>query len=127
MDGLNGLAARLRAFADERQWHQFHTPRNLAMAVAGEVGELLAELQWETDENVQEAMRSDAAFRQRVETELADVLIYLVRMADVMQVDLLEAAERKIDENEGRYPPKLARGNARKYTQLHPGQGVEGE
>lgn len=97
------------------------------MALAGEVGELLAELQWATDEQVQAAMASDSAFRRRVDQELADVLNYLVRLADVMQVDLLEAAERKIEENEQRYPPELARGNARKYTELCPHQGDEGE
>lgn len=114
----------MRGFADERDWDQFHTPRNLAMALAGEVGELLAELQWATDEQVLTAMRSDAPLRQRIEAELADVLNYLVRLADVMEVDLLEVAERKIDENEKRYPPELARGSTRKYTELHPDEGV---
>lgn len=127
MDELSRLAERLSAFADEREWHQFHTPRNLAMALAGEVGELLAELQWASDEQVQAAMGSDSAFRDRVEQELADVLNYLVRLADVMQVDLLEAAKRKIDENERRYPPDLARGTARKYTELHPDKGAAEE
>lgn len=123
VEELSQLSRRLGDFARAREWDQFHTPRNLAMALAGEVGELLAELQWATDEQVEAAMRSDSAFRQRVEAEFADVLNYLVRLADVMQVNLLEAAERKIDENEQRYPPELARGNARKYTEHHPDKG----
>ncbi|WP_430594059.1 nucleotide pyrophosphohydrolase [Isoptericola sp. QY 916] len=124
MDELKDLASRLREFAAERDWQQFHTPRNLAMALAGEVGELLAELQWSTDQEVGKAMRHDPDYRGRVESEMADVFSYLVRLADVMNVDLIHAALQKIDENETRYPRDLSRGNATKYTKLRPDQGA---
>lgn len=96
------LTARLRAFAEARSWERHHTPRNLALALAGEVGELCAELQW---------VRDDAPgvwpddLRARVADEVADVLIYLVRFADVCGIDPLAAAAAKIERNETRFPP----------------------
>lgn len=96
------LTARLRAFAEARSWERHHTPRNLALALAGEVGELCAELQW---------VRDDApgswpdGLRARVSDEVADVLIYLVRFADVCGIDPLAAAAAKIERNETRFPP----------------------
>ena len=109
------LAARLRLFAAEREWEQFHTPKNLSMARAGEAGELLEIFQWLTPEE-----SSDVMDRRRVAVtdELADVLIYLVRLADVLDVDLMTAAMDKVERNETRYPPGLARGNAGKYDEL---------
>ena len=104
------LAARLRQFAAERDWEQFHTPKNLAMALAGEAGELLAELQWLTPEQ-SAAVMADAAAAARVEAELADVLIYLVRLADVLEVDLVDAAHRKIDAGARRYDADMYRGS----------------
>lgn len=103
--GLADLAARLRAFADARDWHQFHTPKNLAMAIAGEAGELAAELQWLEGEESRTAVLDDPALRERVSHEMADVLIYLVRLADVAGIDLLEAANAKVAINETRFPP----------------------
>ncbi|MEV0589026.1 nucleotide pyrophosphohydrolase [Nonomuraea sp. NPDC050310] len=98
------MTERVRRFADERDWHRYHTPKNLAMALAGEVGELLAELQWLTPDEAATVMDDpDAAARLR--SELADVQIYLVRLADVLGVDLIEASHAKIDVNEGRFPP----------------------
>ena len=96
------LTARLRAFAEARSWERHHTPRNLALALAGEVGELCAELQWVRDDAL-DAWSDD--LRARVSDEVADVLIYLVRFADVCGIDLLTAAADKIERNEARFPP----------------------
>ena len=111
------LQRRLREFASSRDWVQFHTPKNLAMALAGESGELLELFQWLTpDESVQ--FGKDPVNRSRVGAELADILIYALRMADVMGVDLAAAIAAKIDLNEIRYPIDYAKGNTRKYTEM---------
>ncbi|MFE9235253.1 nucleotide pyrophosphohydrolase [Cellulosimicrobium funkei] len=115
---IEALAERIRAFAVVRDWEQFHTPKNLALALAGEVGELAAELQWRTDAQITEAAATRAPELDRVSDEMADVLIYLVRLADVLDVDLIEAANAKIDRNEQRYPEHLARGSNEKYDRL---------
>lgn len=110
---LEELAVRLREFAAARDWEQFHTPKNLAMALAGEVGELLAELQWLTPEETTRVMADpDAAARMR--SELADVTIYLVRLADLLGVDLAEAAQAKLEQSERRYNVEDFRGSTRK-------------
>ncbi|MEU7932437.1 nucleotide pyrophosphohydrolase [Micromonospora echinofusca] len=107
------LTARLRAFADERDWQQFHTPKNLAMALAGEVGELLAEFQWLTPEQATEVM-SDPEAGARVKAEIGDVMVYLTRLADVLDIDLVEAAMTKLDEVAVRYPVERAKGSVAK-------------
>ncbi|MFI6501218.1 nucleotide pyrophosphohydrolase [Nonomuraea typhae] len=113
---LGDLAARMRAFAEARDWGQFHTPKNLAMALAGEVGELVAEFQWlRPDEDL------DADARARVVAELGDVTGYLVRLADVLGVDLMAAAHAKLDQSEARYDVRTYRGSARKAPPLPPG------
>ncbi|MGH8878810.1 MAG: nucleotide pyrophosphohydrolase [Stackebrandtia sp.] len=101
MRTIEELSDTLRAFAADRDWQRFHNPKNLAMALAGEAGELLAELQWLTPD---EAAGLDDAAKSRVADEMADVLNYLVRMADVMDVDLLAACESKIARNAVRFP-----------------------
>ncbi|GAA3040791.1 nucleotide pyrophosphohydrolase [Pseudonocardia yunnanensis] len=117
MRDFEDLADRLRAFAAEREWETFHSPKNLAMALAGEVGELAAELQWLSEADAQ-PHRFDDSLRQRLADEVADVLIYLVRFADVCRIDLFTEAYAKIGRNESRYPVELSRGNAVKYTSL---------
>lgn len=117
MTELEELADRLRRFAQDRDWEQFHTPKNLAMALAGEVGELLAELQWLTPEEAANVMGDpDAAGRLR--SELADAMTYLTRLADVLKVDLIEAAHAKLDQSEKRYAVETYRGSARKAPPL---------
>lgn len=106
-DGFALLRDRLRAFADARDWPRYHTPRNLALALAGEVGELVAELQWVADSEVA-AHLADPAARARLGDEVADVLIYLTRFADVCGIDLLAEANAKIDRNEKRFPPAVS-------------------
>ncbi len=96
------MAARLRAFAAARDWESFHTPKNLAMALAGEAGELLAEFQWLTPE---ESASLDEESLARVSSEMADVATYLIRLADVLGVDLIDAIHTKMTEVEIRYPP----------------------
>ncbi|PZG17298.1 nucleotide pyrophosphohydrolase [Nonomuraea aridisoli] len=108
---LEGLAERLREFARVREWEQFHTPKNLAMALAGEVGELVAEFQWLTAE---ESRSPDPETLARMRTELGDVTLYLVRLADVLGVDLMAAARAKLADNERRYDADRYRGSARK-------------
>ena len=114
-DRLDGLRDGLRRFAAERDWDQFHTPKNLAMALAGEAGEVIEHFQWLTPE---QSASLDAEARGAVAEELADVLLYLVRLADVLEVDLAEAAVRKMAINAERYPAAKARGRADKYDRL---------
>ncbi len=111
---LDRLTQRLRAFAAARDWERFHSPKNLAMALAAEAGELLAELQWLTEA---ESAALDGERLERVRLEAADVFIYLLRLADRLGIDLLDAAERKIALNEQKYPADKVRGDARKYTE----------
>lgn len=112
---LMDLTLRLRQFAAERDWERFHSPKNLAMALTGEAGELVAEFQWLTEA---ESRELDPERLARVQQEAADVLIYLVRLADQLGLDLVDAANLKIQSNSERYPVDKSRGNARKYTEL---------
>ncbi len=111
MHELETLRQRLRAFAAARDWEQFHSPKNLASALIVEAAELLEHFQWLT----QQQSRSLPPERLRaVEEEIADVLLYLVRLADLLGVDLMQAAERKIALNEKKYPAEEVRGSAEK-------------
>ena len=103
MSDLTAIRDRLRTFADARDWDQFHTPKNLSMAIAGEAGELLAEFQWLTPE---QSTKLTAEKLRDVEMEIADVAIYLVRLADVLGLDIYEATMAKIAINESRFPPQ---------------------
>jgi NTP pyrophosphatase (non-canonical NTP hydrolase) len=112
VDSLVRLRDALREFAAARDWDQFHTPRNLATALSVEAAELLEPFQWLTDA---EADRLPPETRAAVEQEMADVLLYLVRLADRMGVDLEQAALAKIELNGRKYPAEQVRGSARKY------------
>lgn len=114
---LADLTHRLRTFAAERDWDQFHSPKNLSMALAGEAGELLELFQWLTQEESQ-ALADSPEEMARVREEVADILIYLVRLADKLGIDLEEAAVEKIEKNVERYPVDKARGKATKYHDL---------
>jgi len=114
MQSLDELRQRLRAFATERDWEQFHSPKNLAMALIVEAGELVEHFQWLTQA---QSLTLAPDKRELVAQELADVLIYLVRLADRLDVDLLAAAERKLALNAEKYPAERARGSARKYDE----------
>jgi NTP pyrophosphatase (non-canonical NTP hydrolase) len=112
---LADLAARLRAFAEERDWEQFHAPKNLAMALAVEAAELMEHFQW-LSERESASLAPEA--KARVAEELADVFIYTVRLADRLGVELEPAVEAKIRANAAKYPVEKSRGNKTKYTDL---------
>ncbi len=114
-DPLRELAQALRRFADERDWDQFHAPKNLAMALSVEAAELLEHFQWLGED---ESRRLPAKKLAQVSDEMADVLLYLVRLADKLDVDLAAAARRKMQVNAQKYPPERARGTSRKYAEL---------
>ena len=114
-DGLAFLRDALRRFAAERDWDQYHSPKNLAAALCVEAAELLEHFQWLT-EDASKSLSSETL--SKVNEEMADVLLYLVRLADKLDVNLLDAAKRKIELNARKYPVGKARGNSRKYTEL---------
>lgn len=111
------LQEAVALFARERDWEPFHSPKNLAMALSAEVGELVELFQWLSEDGSRRVAR-DTATSRRVRDEIADVLIYLVRLAAVLDVDLDEAVRSKLAANAHKYPVERARGNARKYTEL---------
>ena len=115
IENLEALRVRLAEFAAERDWTQFHSPKNLAMALAAEAGELLEHFQWLTE---QESAALPEETRAEVALEMADVLLFLVRIADRLQIDLLEAATKKLALNASKYPVEKARGRATKYDRL---------
>jgi dCTP diphosphatase len=110
------LRQQVAAFAQDRDWDQFHSVRNLILALVGEVGEIAEIVQWVSDDKINELLKSGG--RERLAQELADVLIYLVRVADKSGVDLAKAVSDKLAENDAKYPKDKARGNAKKYTEL---------
>ena len=115
---LSSLRADLRRFSEAREWQQFHTPKNLAMALTGEAAELQEIFQWLTAE---QSAQLDAKQRTHAEEELADVLLYLCRLADVLNIDLAAAAQAKIKRNAEKYPAEQVRGSAAKYHEYRQG------
>jgi len=113
---LNDLKRRLRDFAEARDWDQFHYPKNLSMALSAEVAEIVEHFQWLTEDQSKTLPKAKLA---EVATELADTLIYLIRLADKLDIDLLKATQSKIELNEPKYPVDKAKGNAKKYTELN--------
>ncbi len=111
MSDLEQLRERLRAFARARDWEQFHSPKNLSMALIVEAAELVEHFQWLTEA---QSTQLDPKTFQAVEEEVADVFIYLVRLSDLLGIDLLDAAARKIALNEKKYPAEEVRGSAKK-------------
>lgn len=111
------LASALDAFATERDWHQFHSPKNLVMALSGEVGELTEIFQWMSEE-ASKVAGSTPATADKVREELADVLLYLVRLADVLGIDLNDAVSKKLQLNAQKYPADKARGSSKKYNEI---------
>ncbi len=114
MRDLGELKERLRTFVAERDWDQFHSPKNLAMALSVEAAELVELFQWLTEA---ESAALDTDRRRRAAEELADVLVYLVRIADRLDIDLLQAAAEKLERNAVKYPVERVRGQARKYDE----------
>jgi dCTP diphosphatase len=114
-DVIAELREHLRQFAAERDWDQFHSPKNLAIAVSVEAGELLEHFQWFTAEQSENLSEDQLA---KVRLELADVLLYLVSLSDKLGVDLMAAAFEKLKINATKYPVELSKGSAKKYTEL---------
>jgi dCTP diphosphatase len=113
IDSLDALRQQLRDFATARAWEPYHTPKNLAMALSVEAAELLEPFQWLTAE---QSLQLSAEQHEAVRQEIADVLIYLTRLADVLGIDLLDAAADKLAINARKYPVDRAHGNANKYS-----------
>ena len=113
IDSLDTLRQRIREFAHARDWERYHTPKNLVMALSVEMAELLEPFQWLTAE---QSHQLSADQHEAVRQEVADVLIYLTRLADVLKIDLLEAAADKLAINARKYPVDKAYGNALKFT-----------
>jgi dCTP diphosphatase len=111
---LQALQQQLRDFARARDWEQFHTPKNLAMALTGEAAELQEIFQWLTAE---QSTQLNALQKAQAAEELADVLLYLCRLADVLNIDLLTAAATKLQHNAEKYPADLVRGKSAKYSE----------
>ena len=112
---LENLREQLRSFAAARDWDQFHSPKNLAMALVVEAGELLESFQWLTEEQSR-SLGPDAL--AAASDEIADVFLYLIRLSDKLGIDPVAAAQRKLLANAGKYPEDKARGNSKKYTEL---------
>ena len=115
IDSLDDLRQRIRAFAEARAWERYHTPKNLVMALSVEASELLEPFQWLTPE---QSRQLSAEQHEAVRQEIADVLIYLTRLADLLDIDLLDAAADKLAINARKYPIEKAHGNALKSTEF---------
>jgi dCTP diphosphatase len=113
---IKALQATLQEFADARGWDQFHGPKNLAMALSVEASELLEIFQWLSDDDASQIADHEVS-KQRVAEELADVAIYLLRLADKVGVDLEASIGAKIVKNGEKYPAELVYGSAKKYTE----------
>ncbi|HHF3232838.1 TPA: nucleotide pyrophosphohydrolase [Vibrio diabolicus] len=112
---LEKLTCELAKFAISRDWDKFHSPKNLSMDLSGEVGELLEVFQWLTEK---ESENLSLEQRRRVEEEVADIFLYLLRLSDKLNIDLLEVSHRKLEINESKYPINKCFGKAKKYTDL---------
>lgn len=108
------LQLKLRQFAQEREWEQFHTPKNLSMALIAEAAELLEHFQWLTPEQSQQLTEEK---KSQVGLEIADVFLYLLRLADILKLDILASARQKMLINQQKYPAQQVRGSAKKYTE----------
>ena len=114
-DSLQGLSQQLDQFAKDRDWQQFHSPKNLASALVVEAGELLEHFQWMTEE---QSRSLPPEKRDAAGAELADVLLYLTQLASALGIDPIAAAEAKLKLNAQKYPADLARGSSKKYNEL---------
>jgi NTP pyrophosphatase (non-canonical NTP hydrolase) len=110
---MDDLIKKLREFAAERDWEQFHSPKNLSMALAVEVAEIIEHFQWLTEEQTRDL---DPETLKKIREEIGDVQIYLARLADQVGISPLEAALEKLEINRHKYPPDKARGKATKST-----------
>jgi len=115
MSNLKDLENKILAFRDERDWEQFHTPKNLAISLSLEASEVLEHFQWKTDEEVKEYIKTH---KEEIGDELGDVFNYLLLLAHATDIDIIEAAENKIVKSAQKYPIDKAKGSAKKYNEL---------
>ncbi len=115
MNNFNDLTKKIISFRDNRDWNQFHTPKNLAISLSLESSEVLEHFQWKTDEEIKEYLVSH---KEEIADELGDVLNYLLLLANRADIEIVQAAENKLKKNELKYPIDKAKGNAKKYNQL---------
>lgn len=114
MSDMEKIKNRLRTFASDRDWEQFHSPKNLVMALSVEVAELMEHFQWLTEEK---SRTLTGRTLEDVTDEIADVQLYLIQLADKLDVNILEAAANKVSKNEEKYPADKVRGSSKKYTE----------
>ena len=115
MSDIDELIEKLKAFRDERDWEQFHNPKDMAISLVLESTELLEHFQWKNDTEISEHLETK---RSEVADELSDVLYWVILMANDLDIDLNKALSDKMDKNEAKYPVEKARGNHKKYTEL---------
>jgi dCTP diphosphatase len=115
MSEIKKILEQIRRFRDERDWMQFHDPKNMAVSVVIEASELLEHFQWKSKEEVEKYVKENKA---EIQDEVADVALYLFELADNLGVDLIDAMEKKLEKNKQKYPIEKARGRHTKYTKL---------
>jgi dCTP diphosphatase len=115
---LQDLLNKIRAFSDERDWSQFHTAKNLILAVSAEVGELAEVVQWKSDQEAAEYLKTPEG-KSKLSEEVADVAIYLLRICQQQNLNFIDILNKKMDSNSIKYPVDKSKGNARKYTDLN--------
>lgn len=113
MSEIRELIQKIRKFADDRDWDQYHSPKNLSMALIAESAELIEHFQWMTEE---QSSNVSAEIHEQIGHELADIFVYLLRLSDKLDIDLVEAANKKMELNEEKYPADKVRGSSKKYT-----------
>ena len=113
---IKELKEKVKEFCDKRDWDQFHNAKELAVALSIEAGELLEHFRWKTAEEVKERME-DPKKREEIQDEMADVLYFLVRIAQIYDIDLSEALEKKMDKNDKKYPVDKFKGSSKKYNE----------
>lgn len=115
---VENILKKFNLFADEREWDQFHTIKNLSMALSVESSELLEIFQWVNDKEIQEWLKNDSRKKEQISDELADIFLYLLKIADKANINLETAVQSKMEKNAQKYPIEKARGNAIKYDEL---------
>lgn len=113
---IEDLQKKVVKFRDDRDWKQFHTPKDLSMSIAIEAAELMECFQWKTKEDVEKYINSEKS--EEISEEMADILVYLLNLADVLNIDILKSAYNKLEKNAAKYPVEKAKSNAKKYTEL---------
>ncbi|MDP8212249.1 MAG: nucleotide pyrophosphohydrolase [Candidatus Zapsychrus exili] len=115
MSETKDIVQKIKNFRDERDWMQFHDPKNMAVSIILEASELLEHFQWKTKEEVEQYV---VEHKEEVQDEIADIAMYLFELTDNLDIDLIEAMDKKLKKNIEKYPVEKAKGNAKKYTEL---------